>query len=209
MPFCQHLPAPLPARAALSGGAAALALVLAPAIAGAQDRAGQGGGTEKNVTAEVQSEISVNLPSLNPLVQRVQPAVVNISAQMSTEASSGSDRSADQGDGPGSPFDDFLKKFFENRGMPHAGREAVALGSGFIIDAGGLIVTNNHVVGNADKITVILQDNTRHPGTVIGRDEKTDLAGAPEDRSRRQEAAVRDLGRQRQIECWRLGRGGR
>ena len=176
MPLCQHLSSPMPSRAALIGGAAALALVLAPAIAGAQDRAGQGGGTEKNVTAEVQSEISVNLPSLNPLVQRVQPAVVNISAQMSTEASSGSDRSADQGDGPGSPFDDFLKKFFENRGMPHAGREAVALGSGFIIDAGGLIVTNNHVVGNADKITVILQDNTRHPGTVIGRDEKTDLA---------------------------------
>src|SRR5437763_3755171 len=124
----------------------------------------------------MQSEISVNLPSLNPLLQRVQPAGVNISAQISTEASSGSDRSADQGDRPGSPFDDFLRKFFENRGMPNAGREAVALGSGFIIDASGLIVTNNHVVGNADKITVILQDNSRHPGTVVGRDEKTDLA---------------------------------
>src|SRR5439155_1736232 len=83
----------------------------------------------------VQNEISVNLPSLNPLVQRVQPAVVNISAQVSAETSSGSDQSADRGDGPASPFDDFLKKFFENRGMPHAGREAVALGSGFMIDA--------------------------------------------------------------------------
>jgi len=176
MPSRQPLYSRTPSRAALIGGSAALALLLAPAIAGAQDRAGQGGGTEKNVTAEVQNEISVNLPSLNPLVQRVQPAVVNISAQMSAETSSGSDRSADQGDGPASPFDDFLKKFFENRGVPHAGREAVALGSGFIIDASGLIVTNNHVVGNADKITVILQDNSRHPGTVVGRDEKTDLA---------------------------------
>src|ERR1051325_1525956 len=151
MPLCQHLSSPMPSRAALIGGAAALALVLAPAIAGAQDRAGQGGGTEKNVTAEVQNEISVNLPSLNPLVQRVQPAVVNISAQMSAETSSSSDELTDRGDGPASPFDDFLKKFFENRGMPGASRKAVALGSGFIIDAGGLIVTNNHVVGNADK----------------------------------------------------------
>src|SRR5205085_8653780 len=170
----QHIFARSSLGARLIGGAA-LALLLAP-LAGAQDRAGQTSGPEKNVTAEVQNEISVNLPSLNPLVQRVQPAVVNISAQISPEASSGSDRSADRGDGPASPFDDFLRKFFENRGMPNAGREAVALGSGFIIDASGLIVTNNHVVGNADKITVILQDNSRHPGTVIGRDEKTDIA---------------------------------
>src|SRR3954469_8246073 len=176
MPRRPHLSSRMSSHAALVGGAATLALLLAPVGAGAQDRAAQGGGAEKNVTAEVQNEISVNLPSLNPLVQRVQPAVVNISAQITTEASSGSDQSADRGDGPASPFDDFLKKFFENRGMPHAGREAVALGSGFIIDASGLIVTNNHVVGNADKITVILQDNSRHPGTVVGRDEKTDLA---------------------------------
>ncbi len=52
----------------------------------------------------------------------------------------------------------------------------MALGSGFIIDPSGLIVTNNHVVGNAEKISVILQDNSKHPGKVIGRDEKTDLA---------------------------------
>jgi serine protease Do len=52
----------------------------------------------------------------------------------------------------------------------------MALGSGFVIDPSGLIVTNNHVVGNADKITVILQDNSRHPAKIIGRDEKTDLA---------------------------------
>jgi serine protease Do len=50
------------------------------------------------------------------------------------------------------------------------------LGSGFIIDPGGYIVTNNHVAANSKKITVILQDNTRHPAKVIGRDEKTDLA---------------------------------
>src|SRR5205823_1907458 len=68
------------------------------------------------------------------------------------------------------------KRFFENRGTPQAGREVMALGSGFIIDPAGYVVTNNHVVGNSEKITVILQDNSRQPAKVVGRDEKTDLA---------------------------------
>jgi serine protease Do len=52
----------------------------------------------------------------------------------------------------------------------------VALGSGFIIDPRGYIVTNNHVVDYAEKVTVIFQDQSRHVAKVIGRDEKTDLA---------------------------------
>jgi serine protease Do len=169
-------------RATLIGGAGGLALLVAPPTTGAQGtnaqtQAAQNAAGEKNITAEVQKEVTINLPSLNPLVQRVQPAVVNISAQLTSEAAAGADRSADEGQGSsGSPFDEFLHKFFENRGLPNSGREVTALGSGFIVDPSGLIVTNNHVVGNADKITVILQDNSRHPGKVIGRDEKTDLA---------------------------------
>ena len=176
MPSRQPISSRMPLRTTLIAGAGTFALMLAPTLASAQNQGAQSGPGDKNITAQVQSEVAINLPSLNPLVQRVQPAVVNISAQMSTEASAGTDRSADEGEGSSSPFDDFLRKFFENRGVPNSGREVMALGSGFIIDAGGLIVTNNHVVGNADKITVILQDNTRHPGKVVGRDEKTDLA---------------------------------
>jgi serine protease Do len=52
----------------------------------------------------------------------------------------------------------------------------MALGSGFIIDPTGYVVTNNHVVQGAHKVTVILQDNSRHPAKIIGRDDKTDLA---------------------------------
>jgi serine protease Do len=152
-------------------GVAALALLLAPAMAPAQT-AGNG----KNITKEVQRHQPVALPSLNPLVERVLPAVVNISAQISGEAAAPADRSADEPDRPGSPLDELLRRFFENRGMPHAGREGTALGSGFIIDPVGYIVTNNHVAANSAKITVILQDNSRHPAKVIGRDEKTDLA---------------------------------
>ena len=82
---------------------------------------------------------------------------------------------------PGSPFDDFFKEFKKKQGQkngqeaPHK-HKATALGSGFIIDSSGLVVTNNHVIDGADSITVILQDDTNLPATVVGRDKKTDLA---------------------------------
>ena len=173
-------------RSALIAGAAAMALLLAPPLANAQDRAHnpaqaqeQNHG-EKNITAQVQKQPTVSLPSLNPLVERVLPAVVSISARMSSEAAASGDQSADESGNPSTPFDDLLRRFFENRGMPQTGpqtgHEVMALGSGFIIDPAGFIVTNNHVVGNSEKITVIFQDNSRHPAKVIGRDEKTDIA---------------------------------
>ena len=84
---------------------------------------------------------------------------------------------SDEDDRSGSlPFEDFLRRFFDKRGTPETGREFVGLGSGFIVDPQGYIVTNNHVVSKAEKITVILQDNSRHEAKVVGRDEKTDLA---------------------------------
>jgi len=171
--------------AALLAGLAALPLTLTPAFAETQPLSGDKGNGDKNVTAQVQKQLPVALPSLAPLVERVSPAVVNISAQISGEAAARQGSSSDDTDQPGggSPFEDLLRRFFENRGtpnenrgLPNTGREAMALGSGFIIDPAGYIVSNNHVVGNATKITVILQDNSRHPAKVIGRDEKTDLA---------------------------------
>jgi serine protease Do len=173
MPFGQHLDPGAPRvslRSTLLGGVAALMVVLVPALAGAQIA-----GNDKNITAQVQKETTIALPSLAPLVDRVLPAVVNISAELS-EATVQTDQSADEGDQPSAPFDELMRRFFENRGMPQVGREVVALGSGFIIDPTGYIVTNNHVVANAAKITAILQDNSRHPAKVVGRDEKTDLA---------------------------------
>ncbi len=168
-----------PVRVWLTGGV--LALLLAPGLAFAQNTAAPAGGTQnmgpaKDITKEVQQETPVALPSLNPLVQRVLPAVVNISSELSEEAAAQSDDQSDEGDQSSSPFDQFMRRFFENRGLPQLHREVMALGSGFIIDPAGYIVTNNHVVGNAAKITVILQDNSRHPAKLIGRDEKTDLA---------------------------------
>jgi serine protease Do len=148
-----------------------------------------------------QSAPAVQLPSFAPLVKKVTPAVVNISVTEKAGTTDDGDQTQDQDSGPDqggpqqgfpqSPFDEFLRRFFEQQGQPfgkqgqpfgnngpqqesHAQR--IALGSGFIIDPSGYVVTNNHVVANADKVTVIFQDNSKHPAKVIGRDSKTDLA---------------------------------
>ena len=73
----------------------------------------------------------------------------------------------------GSPFEDFFKEF-QDRGEPS--RRAQSLGSGFIIDAAGIVVTNNHVIENADEISVILANDESFKAKVIGRDAKTDIA---------------------------------
>jgi serine protease Do len=131
--------------------------------------------------------------SFAPLVKRVLPAVVNISVTEKPGATDMSDESfGDNGGGSGgqnSPFDQFLRRFFEQNGnsgqLPHEfggspndndGVKRIALGSGFIIDPSGYIVTNNHVVGEAAKVQVILQDGTKYAAKIVGRDTRTDLA---------------------------------
>ena len=75
---------------------------------------------------------------------------------------------------PGSPLEDLFKNFLGPRdGQP---RHVTSLGSGFIIDPSGYIVTNNHVIDNAEQITVTFADNSTMPARLVGRDEKTDLA---------------------------------
>jgi serine protease Do len=76
----------------------------------------------------------------------------------------------------GSPFEEFFEDFFE-RGDRGSGQRANSLGSGFVVDPNGLIVTNNHVIEGADEITVIFTDGSKQKVTkVLGRDPKTDLA---------------------------------
>ena len=77
----------------------------------------------------------------------------------------------------GSPFDDFFKDFFENeqRKSPSQ-RPMYGLGSGFIIDSAGIIVTNNHVIEGADEITIIMFDQEKYKAELLGRDPKGDLA---------------------------------
>lgn len=107
--------------------------------------------------------------SFSPLVKRVLPAVVNIAV---TETISGGDVLAEL---PQELRDTPLGREFRRRfGNKH--EQTLGAGSGFIIDASGLIVTNNHVVGHADKIVVSMTDGKQYPAKVIGSDELTDVA---------------------------------
>src|SRR5690606_18929248 len=112
----------------------------------------------------------VQHPGFADLVERVKPAVVNISTTEKVDTSRRQMR--DLPFPPGSPFEQFFRQFGER--LERAPRNA--LGSGFIIDPEGFIVTNNHVVEDADKVVVTLSDGRSHPATVKGRDPKTDVA---------------------------------
>ena len=167
-------------RRALAGTACA-ALMFTPLFAGAANSTAGA----KNLTDTQQQAGRIPLPSLAPLAERVLPAVVNVSVQLTQQAAM---KSSDEGQGeggdsgalPGSgdtPFDQFFHHFFQQPfSAPQPGEKVLALGSGFVIDPSGYIVTNNHVVANAEKVTVTFQDQSQHPAKVIGRDERTDLA---------------------------------
>ena len=99
------------------------------------------------------------------LAERLLPSVVNISTTQVIEGRGGVEIPRVP---PGSPFEDFFKEFFD-RNRPQQRRKATSLGSGFILDASGYVVTNNHVIQDADEITVIFQDNTRLKAEVVGR----------------------------------------
>jgi serine protease Do len=124
--------------------------------------------------------------SFADLAAKLLPAVVNISSTQAVQARAGSPGAGPEIPlfPPGSPFEQFFKDFLNRnrpggRGgenQPSPERRMQSLGSGFIIDASGLVVTNNHVIDGADEITVTLQDNTSLKAKVLGRDETGDIA---------------------------------
>ena len=102
-------------------------------------------------------------------VEQLSPAVVNISTTTIVSEGPGMDMPQFP---PGSPFEEFFKNF----GDENRQRRASSLGSGFIIDAEGIVVTNFHVIENAEEITVTLSDETSFTAKVLGQDQKTDIA---------------------------------
>jgi serine protease Do len=122
--------------------------------------------------------------SFADLADKLLPSVVNISTTQTVKPEQHSEKSTPEMPQfpPGSPFEEFFKDFFNHNhpqggGQPQAEtRKATSLGSGFIIDAGGYVVTNNHVIADADEITVILHDDTNLKAELVGRDSKTDIA---------------------------------
>lgn len=112
--------------------------------------------------------------SFADLAARLLPSVVNVSTTQVVEGNPGIELPQLP---PGSPFEEFFKEFMErNQPKQQQKRRATSLGSGFFIDDKGHVVTNNHVIQDADEVTVILHDDTRLEAKVIGRDAKTDIA---------------------------------
>jgi len=118
------------------------------------------------------------------VAEKVIDAVVNISTSQTIEAKGGGDgRGAMPQLPPGSPFEEFFDDFFKNRRggpgskggdlQPH---KTNSLGSGFIVDTSGIVVTNNHVIADADEINIIMNDGSKFRAELVGVDKKTDLA---------------------------------
>ncbi|WP_245258569.1 Do family serine endopeptidase [Methylopila sp. M107] len=115
--------------------------------------------------------------SFADLAESLIDSVVNIST--SQNAPSASEKAVPAPQAPeGSPFDDFFDEFFNKRGQSGSpqSRKQTSLGSGFVVDAAGIVVTNNHVIDGADEITVNFNDGSRLTAELVGKDSKTDLA---------------------------------
>ncbi|MGV8855312.1 MAG: Do family serine endopeptidase [Devosia sp.] len=152
--------------------------------------------TSQTATAQVQNAAQIVLPDESQshpgfadLVDAVKPAVVSIlvEATENTDAIQGGDQSGGRQFDfnfpdlpPGHPFRDFFNQFGQqgqgNGGAAPKPRQYMAAGSGFVISADGYIVTNNHVVKDATKVTVAFDDGSEKVAKIVGTDERTDLA---------------------------------
>jgi len=120
-----------------------------------------------------QSAVPAGPAPISDLAEGLLDAVVNISTSQSVK---------DQGAGPqpqiqeGSPFQEFFDDFFDDKDNQGGNQKVSSLGSGFVIDSSGYVVTNNHVIEGADDIEVIFPDGRKLKARLVGTDTKTDLS---------------------------------
>jgi len=119
------------------------------------------------------SGVHVVMPSLSTLAKSTSPTVVNIRTSKKILGQ----ELYKQFEGPGGEydwFDEFFKKFFDR--LPEQDLKQKSLGSGFIISRDGYVLTNNHVIKEADEIFVSLSDNEEYKALIVGKDDNTDIA---------------------------------
>ncbi len=150
----------------------ALALVAALAVGGVTTGFGLTKGTHVPLwteqSATMTSAPTVQAPDWVKIGRELKPAVVNVSAKRSESAMPEMRGPSDEE----TPFDRYFKDYFGSRPKRHER----AMGSGFVINPNGYIVTNNHVVDGATQVQVKFSDGRELPAKVVGRDPKTDIA---------------------------------
>ncbi len=166
----------------------AMALVTAAGIPALSHAMGDREQTKEKAPAPVAAARTSPIPPGAPytfadIADDLLPAVVNISTTVKAKQSGGLSLEEGMPDlpqfPPGSPFEDFFEQFMNRRGQGGMAPAIpqTSLGSGFVIDAEkGYVVTNNHVVKDADEVRVTFDDDTTLEAKIIGKDEKMDLA---------------------------------
>jgi len=147
-----------------------LCLLAGVSISSAIDQYQAGGRIAAVANAQAPA-VSQGLPDFATLAKRVGPSVVNVSTTQVRKAAADVPSPFDGDD----PMSQFWQRFFGGR-IPRGSQRQMGLGSGFIIDRNGTILTNYHVVDGAQKISVTLSDGKSYDAKVIGKDQKTDIA---------------------------------
>jgi serine protease Do len=154
----------------------ALVFGLTLAVGGASQALAQDQGVPQSTPAQTQTPRGAQGPaSVADLAEGLLDAVVNISTSQRVEGR----RSVPIPQAPqGSPFEEFFDEFLnrQDQGQNNQPRRVQSLGSGFVIDPSGIIITNNHVIEGADEITANFSDGSKLKAELIGTDKKTDLA---------------------------------
>ena len=131
-------------------------------------------GSVLTIEAQTSSVLPTAPGSFSQLAKKASPSVVNISTVRVIKGGRRGPVPFGGPTGPNDPFKDFFERFFGDQ-IPRNFRQQ-SLGSGFVIDKDGFILTNNHVVENTDEIKVKLADKREYDAKIVGRDTKTDLA---------------------------------
>ncbi len=167
----------LRAGTALLFAALVLPALVAPSLAQMQ--------TQPAATPPPQAQPSHGPASVADLAERLLGAVVNISTTQNVKGTEAPNAVPMPQLPEGSPFQDFFDEFFKNRGGGggdgegggNGSQKVQSLGSGFVVDAGqGIVVTNNHVIADADEIEVNFSDGSKLKAELVGTDTKTDIA---------------------------------